>query len=191
MTECRGGSFIPLRVGRVDSGERVSPTEEILHWHQTRFANGHLNFPNPEVGGASGFRFLLELYFSGNENVAEFLKVVENNVKFLEMPSNMACAYLKGHLLDRAKDWYKNFGSTLVQDLATDFAQFKEALTKNFPVVWNRNDLEVKFYSAHQSRGQKSTDFIYDFLNVHKKLGLKMFEEALVEHIFARLEPLV
>ncbi|GFW98260.1 uncharacterized protein TNCV_995511, partial [Trichonephila clavipes] len=73
------------KVGRVDSGDRVSPTAGIPHWHPTRFAN----FPNPE------------------------------------------------------------------------------------------------------RRGQKPTDFIYDLLKVHKKLGLKTSKEALVEHIFARLEPQV
>ncbi|GFU70513.1 uncharacterized protein TNCV_2511691 [Trichonephila clavipes] len=40
-------------------------------------------------------------------------------------------------------------------------------------------------------RGQEPTDFIYDLLKVYKKLGLEMSEEALVEHIFARLEPQV
>ncbi|GFV52534.1 uncharacterized protein TNCV_1918521 [Trichonephila clavipes] len=167
--EFSGTSFIPLGVGRGDSGERVSPT----------------------VGGASGFRVLPELYFSVSENVEEFLEGVENNVKFLEIPSNLTCAYLKGHLLGRTKDWYEIFGSTLVQDSATDFAQLKEALSKNFLVVRNRKDLEVKFYSTHQSRGQEPTDFIYDLLKVLKELRLKMSEEALVEHIFIQLEPQV
>ncbi|GFX68509.1 uncharacterized protein TNCV_2432161 [Trichonephila clavipes] len=76
----------------------------------------------------------------------------------------------------------------LVQDMATNFAQLKEALTKNSSVVRSRKDLEVKFYSTHQGRGQEPTDFIYDLLKVHKELGLRMSEEALVEHIFARLE---
>ncbi|GFS72026.1 uncharacterized protein TNCV_2676781 [Trichonephila clavipes] len=72
-----------------------------------------------------------------------------------------------------------------------DFAQLKEALTKNFPVVLNRKDLEVQFYSSHQSTDQEPTDFIYNLLKVHNKLALKMSEEALVDHIFVRLEPQV
>ncbi|GFT72331.1 retrovirus-related Pol polyprotein from transposon opus [Trichonephila clavipes] len=72
-----------------------------------------------------------------------------------------------------------------------DFAQLKEALTRMFPVVRNRKDLEVKFYLAHQGRCQEPSDFIYDLLKVHKKLGLKMSEDALVEHIFARPKPQV
>ncbi|GFW65958.1 uncharacterized protein TNCV_587841 [Trichonephila clavipes] len=89
-----------------------------------------------------------------------------------------------GHLLGRARDWYEIFGSRLVQNTATDFAQLKEALTKNFPVVRNRKDLEVQFCSSQQSRGQEPTNFIYDLLKVHKKLGLKMSEESLEDHIF-------
>ncbi|GFV28697.1 uncharacterized protein TNCV_3986471 [Trichonephila clavipes] len=185
MADFGGSSFVVSDMGRVNSGERLSPTDGAPHWCPTRYANGHLNFPNPEARGASGFRVLPEHYFSGSENVEEFLEGVENNVKFLQIPSNLACAYSKGHLLVRAKDRYEIFGSTLVQDTATDFVQLKEALTKNFPVVWNRKDLEVKFYSTYQSRGQEPTDFIYDLLKVQSKLGLKMSEEALVVHIFA------
>ncbi|GFX61165.1 uncharacterized protein TNCV_4565601 [Trichonephila clavipes] len=76
-----------------------------------------------------------------------------------------------------------------VQGTATDFTQLKEALTENFPAVRNRKDLELKLYSSYQSRGQEPTDFFYNLLKVHKRLGLKMSEEALVEHILARIEP--
>ncbi|GFY09771.1 uncharacterized protein TNCV_3697331 [Trichonephila clavipes] len=119
----------------------------------------------------------------------DFLEGVHNNIKFPEIPSDLACAYLKGHLFGRTHDWYQIFGSTLVQNTTTDFAQLKKALTKNFPVVRYKKDLGVQFYSSQQSRGQEPTDFIYDLLKVHKKLGLSMSEEALVDHIFVRLEP--
>ncbi|GFY29021.1 uncharacterized protein TNCV_4721491 [Trichonephila clavipes] len=85
-------------------------------------------------------------------------------------------AYLKGHLLGRARDGFGIFGSALVQDTATDFEQLKAALTKNFPVVRKRKDLEIQFYSSQQNRDQEPTHFIYDLLNVH---------------IFVRLEPQV
>ncbi|GFW85296.1 uncharacterized protein TNCV_3250331 [Trichonephila clavipes] len=103
-------------------------------------------------------------------------------------PSDLTCAYVKSYLLGRARDWYEVFGSKLVQNTAIDFAQLKVALTTNFPVVRNRKDLEVQFYSSQQSRSQEPTDFIYDFLKAHKKLGLSMWEEALVDHIFVRQE---
>ncbi|GFX23888.1 uncharacterized protein TNCV_2729931 [Trichonephila clavipes] len=39
------------------------------------------------------------------------------------------------------------------------------------------------------SQGQEPTYFIYDILKIHKKLGLGISEDALVNHIFVRLEP--
>ncbi|GFT72059.1 uncharacterized protein TNCV_2715291 [Trichonephila clavipes] len=87
------------------------------------------------------------------------------------------------------RDWYEIFGSALAQNTDTDFAQLKAALAKTFPVVRNRNYLESQFYASRQNRDQDPTDFIYDQLKVHKKLGLSMPEEALVNHIFVRLEP--
>ncbi|GFW67856.1 uncharacterized protein TNCV_3871871 [Trichonephila clavipes] len=101
-------------------------------------------------------------------------------------PSKLAGAYFKGHLLGRAREWYEIFESALVQNTATDFGQLKVALTKI--AVRNRNDLEIQYYSSEQSRNQEPTDFLYDLLKVHKKLGLSMWKEALVDHIFARLE---
>ncbi|GFS49138.1 uncharacterized protein TNCV_2410061 [Trichonephila clavipes] len=38
-------------------------------------------------------------------------------------------------------------------------------------------------------RDHEPTDFIYDLLKLHKQLELGMSEEALVDHIFVKLEP--
>ncbi|GFW35654.1 uncharacterized protein TNCV_4435051 [Trichonephila clavipes] len=68
---------------------------------------------------ARGFNILPEVYFSGSENVTEFLEGNDNQIKLLEIPSDLSCTYLKVHLLGRAQDWYQIFGSTLepqVQD---------------------------------------------------------------------------
>ncbi|GFU52633.1 uncharacterized protein TNCV_1688281 [Trichonephila clavipes] len=65
------------------------------------------------------------------------------------------------------------------------------ALTKPFPAIRNKKDLEIRFYSSQRRRDQEPTDFIYDLLQLHKKLVLGMSEEALVDHIFVRLEPQV
>ncbi|GFT14505.1 uncharacterized protein TNCV_4004561 [Trichonephila clavipes] len=89
------------------------------------------------------------------------------------------------------QDWYQIFGSTLVQNPATDFVQLKAALSKAFPAVRNKKDLEIKFYAFYERRDQKPTDFIYDLLKLHKKLEVGMSEEALVKRIFIRLEPQV
>ncbi|GFU15810.1 uncharacterized protein TNCV_2367691 [Trichonephila clavipes] len=180
-----GSSFTPTPLGHGDNLEvKQHPRSNALQRRPARF-----NFPYPEVGGAAGLRGLPEVYFSGSENVDDFSEGIDSQIKLLEIPSDLAYAYLKGHLLGRDKDWYEIFGSALVQNTATDFAQLKAALTKTFPVVRNRKDLESQFYSSQQNRDQKPTDFIYGLLKVHKKLGLSMSEEALVDHTFVRLEP--
>ncbi|GFX06135.1 uncharacterized protein TNCV_641821 [Trichonephila clavipes] len=77
------------------------------------------------------------------------------------------------------------------ENTAMDFAQLTMALSKAFPSIRNKNDLEIKFYSSQQRRDQEPTDSIYELLKLHKQLGLGMLEEALVDHIFVRLEPQV
>ncbi|GFX75916.1 uncharacterized protein TNCV_2238881 [Trichonephila clavipes] len=119
------------------------------------------------------------------------MKGIDNKIKLLEIPNDLSREYTKAHLLGRARNWYEIFGSELVQNTATAFAQFKAALTKNFPVIHNKKDLESQFYASQQNRDQDPTDFIYDQLKVRIKLGLSMPEEALVDQIFVRLEPLV
>ncbi|GFV59420.1 hypothetical protein TNCV_235761 [Trichonephila clavipes] len=92
------------------------------HSRPTRFNNGQLNFPITEVGGANACRVLPELYFSGSENVEDVLEGVDNNINFLEIPSDLACAYLKGrgtgrvgskglHAIERGAD-QKLFGGS-------------------------------------------------------------------------------
>ncbi|GFV63361.1 uncharacterized protein TNCV_3286031 [Trichonephila clavipes] len=80
---------------------------------------------------------------------------------------------------------------TLVQNTATDFAQLKAALSKAFPAIQNKKELETRFYASQQRQNQEPTDFVYDLLKLHKKLELGMSEKALVDHIFVRLEPQV
>ncbi|GFS60158.1 uncharacterized protein TNCV_2826761 [Trichonephila clavipes] len=140
---------------------------------------------------ARGFNVWPEVYFSGSENVTEFLEGIDNQIKLLEIPSDLSCAYLKGHLMGRALDWYRIFGSTFVQNTTTDFAQLKAALSKAFPAIQNKKELETRFYASQQRQNQEPTDFVYDLLKLHKKLELGMSEKALVDHIFVRLEPQV
>ncbi|GFX87114.1 uncharacterized protein TNCV_2151671 [Trichonephila clavipes] len=106
-------------------------------------------------------------------------------------PSDLSCAYSKSHLLERAQDWYQIFGPALVQNAATDFAQLKATLSNAFPAMHNKKNLEIKFYASQQRRDQEPTNFAYDLLKLNKKLELGMPEEALVDHIFVRLEPQV
>ncbi|GFX75537.1 uncharacterized protein TNCV_4714441 [Trichonephila clavipes] len=175
---------IPL--AHADISRNVLPRGGTSQWRPTRF-----NLYDREMRNARGFIVWPEVYFSGSEKVTEFLEGIVNQIKLLEIPSDLSCAYLKGHLLVRALDWYQIFGSTLVQNTATDFAQLKAALSKAFPAIQNRKDLETRFYASQQRQNQEPTDFVYDLLKLHKKLELGLSEKALVDHIFVRLEPQV
>ncbi|GFS65828.1 uncharacterized protein TNCV_390621 [Trichonephila clavipes] len=113
---------------------------------------------------------------------------IDSEIRLPEIPSDSSCAYLKGHLLERAQDLYQIFESALVQNAAMDFAQLKAALRKAFPVIHNKKDLEIKFYESQLRRDQEKTDFVYYLLKLNKKLELEMSEEALADHNFVKLE---
>ncbi|GFT08802.1 uncharacterized protein TNCV_663431 [Trichonephila clavipes] len=114
---------------------------------------------------------------------------MDNNLTYYEIPTQLACAYLKGHLTGRALDWFEVLGYRVVEDKATDYAHLKQALSEQFPVVRNRSELETRFYSSSQKHNQKPSDFVYDLLKIHKILKLEMTEEKLIDHIISRLEP--
>ncbi|GFV47187.1 uncharacterized protein TNCV_4544791 [Trichonephila clavipes] len=133
-----------------------------------------LRLYDPEMRNAKGFNVWQEVYFSGSENVTEFLEGIDNQIKLLEIPSDLSCAYLKGHLLGRALDWHQIFGSTLVENTTTNFAQLKAALSKAFPAIQNKKELETRFYASQQRQNQEPTDFVYDLLKLNKKLELGM-----------------
>ncbi|GFW77767.1 uncharacterized protein TNCV_2805141 [Trichonephila clavipes] len=82
---------------------------------------------NPEFRVGSNFRVIPERYFSGVENVSEFLENIDNNLTYYEIPTQLACAYLKGHLTGRALDWFDVLGHRVVEDKATDYAYLKQA----------------------------------------------------------------
>ncbi|GFS69855.1 uncharacterized protein NPIL_641871, partial [Nephila pilipes] len=105
-------------------------SDNLLYWRPT--------YPSPEMRVGSSFQVLPEIFFSGKENVSEFLDSIDFGVIFHEIPPNLACAYLKGHLIGKARDWFEVIGSSYVTGTATDFAQLKQALTDSFPVVKNR-----------------------------------------------------
>ncbi|GFX77776.1 uncharacterized protein TNCV_1106931 [Trichonephila clavipes] len=124
-------SFVnPTPLAHADTPRDVLPRVGTSQWRPTRF-----NLYDPEMRNAKGFNVLPEVNFSGSENVTEFLEGIDNQIKLLEIPSDLSCAYLKGHLLGRTLDWYQIFGSALVQNTATDFAQLKAALSKAFPAI--------------------------------------------------------
>ncbi|GFX46140.1 uncharacterized protein TNCV_2094561 [Trichonephila clavipes] len=115
---------------------------------------------------------LPEQYFSGVENIDDFLENIDHNLAYYEIPAQLACAYLKGHLKGRALDWFEVLGYRVIEDKTTDYAHLKQALSEQFPVVRNRSELETRFYSSSQRRDQQPSDFIYELLKIHKVLKL-------------------
>ncbi|GFT66707.1 uncharacterized protein TNCV_1961621 [Trichonephila clavipes] len=144
---------------------------------------------NPENRVGSSFRIIPEQYFSGIENIDDFLENIDHNLAYYEIPAQLACAYLKGHLKGRALDWFEVLGYRVIEDKTTDYAHLKQALSEQFPVVRNRSELETRFYSSSQRRDQQPSDFIYELLKIHKILKLEMSEEKLIDHVVSRLEP--
>ncbi|GFX87756.1 uncharacterized protein TNCV_2190331 [Trichonephila clavipes] len=82
-------SFIPTLLAHADNQRDGHPRGATSHWRPTRF-----NLYDPEVRSASGFNVLPEVYFSGSENVQEFLKDIDSQIRLLEIPSDLSCAYL-------------------------------------------------------------------------------------------------
>ncbi|GFX11998.1 uncharacterized protein TNCV_2997821 [Trichonephila clavipes] len=122
------------------------------------------------------------------ENVAEFLENIDNNLKHYEIPTQLACAYLKSHLTGQALDWFEILGYRVVEDKAMDYAHLKQALTEQFPVVRNRSELETRFYASSQKHNQKPSGFVYDLLKIHKPLKLDTREEKLLDYVISSLE---
>ncbi|GFX24822.1 uncharacterized protein TNCV_4489131 [Trichonephila clavipes] len=143
---------------------------------------------NLEFRVGFNFRIIPEQNFSRVENVVEFLENIDNNLTYCKILTQLACAYLKGHLTGRALDWFEVLGNRVVEDKVTDYAHLKQALSEQFPVVRNRLELETRFYSS-QKHNQKPSDFVYDLLKIRKILKLEMTEEKLIDHIISRLEP--
>ncbi|GFX06518.1 uncharacterized protein TNCV_3017521 [Trichonephila clavipes] len=129
----------PTPLAHADTSRDVLPRGGTSQWRPTRF-----NLYDLVMRDAREFNVCPEVYFSGSQYVTEFLKGIDNQIKLLEIPSDLSCAYLKGHLPGKALDWYQIFGSELVQNTATDFAQLKAALSKAFPAIQNRKDSETQ-----------------------------------------------
>ncbi|GFY03841.1 uncharacterized protein TNCV_1196211 [Trichonephila clavipes] len=90
---------------------------------------------NPEFRIGSNFRVIPKQFFSGLENASDFLENIDNNLTYYEIPTQLACAYLKGHLTGRALDWFDVLGYKVMEEKATDYAHLKQALMEQFPMV--------------------------------------------------------
>ncbi|GFU15027.1 uncharacterized protein TNCV_2261941, partial [Trichonephila clavipes] len=76
----------------------------------------------------SSFRIIPEQYFSGIENIDDFLENIDHNLAYYEIPAQLACAYLKGHLKGRALDWFEVLGYRVIEDKTTDYAHLKTGI---------------------------------------------------------------
>ncbi|GFT06957.1 uncharacterized protein TNCV_1415231 [Trichonephila clavipes] len=77
----------------------------------------------------------------------------------------------------------------VVEEKETDYAQLKQALTKQFPVVRKRSEFETRFYASYQNHNRKPSNFVYELLKIHKQLKLDMVEQKLLDHVISRLQP--
>ncbi|GFV98623.1 uncharacterized protein TNCV_1453091 [Trichonephila clavipes] len=111
-------------LAHADTSRDVLPRGGTSQWRPTRF-----NLYDPEMRNARGFNVWPEVYFSGSENVTEFLERIDNKIKLLEIPSDLSCAYLKGHLPGRACDEsVRNLSTNLLRHL---FGEYKFAFISN------------------------------------------------------------
>ncbi|GFX68416.1 uncharacterized protein TNCV_3998481 [Trichonephila clavipes] len=94
---------------------------------------------NPEFRVGSNFR--------NGECVAKFLENIDNNLRYYEIHTQLACAYLKGHLTGRALDWFEVLGYRVVEDKATDYAHLRYPTTCDnfFLKKWRYGDFFVIF----------------------------------------------
>ncbi|GFS73244.1 uncharacterized protein TNCV_4571631 [Trichonephila clavipes] len=112
-------------------------------------------------------------------NLNKLKKNIDNNLAYYEIPAQLACAYLKGHLKGRALDWFEVLGYRVIEDKATDYVHLKKTLSEQFPVVRNRSELETRFYSSSRRRDQQPSDFIYELLKIHKVLKVSDYVRSL------------
>ncbi|GFY22938.1 uncharacterized protein TNCV_2182021 [Trichonephila clavipes] len=82
----------PTPLAHADTSRDILPRGGTSQWRPTR-----CNLYDPEMRNTRGFNVWPEVYFSGSENVTEFLEGIDNRIKLLEIPSDLSCAYLKGH----------------------------------------------------------------------------------------------
>ncbi|GFT95441.1 uncharacterized protein TNCV_3327021 [Trichonephila clavipes] len=78
---------------------------------------------------------------------------MDNNLTYYEIPTQLACAYLKGHLTGRALDWFEVLGYRVVEDKATDYAHLKQALSEQFPVKYADNSRPRRQFNRFESQG--------------------------------------
>ncbi|GFX11946.1 uncharacterized protein TNCV_2997301 [Trichonephila clavipes] len=93
---------------------------------------------------------------------------MDNNLTYYEIPTQLACAYLKGHLTGRALDWFEVLGYRVVEDKATDYAHLKQALSEQFPVVRNSR-LEPQILDYVEVRNPQTTSNLLQIIDKYEE----------------------
>ncbi|GFS75560.1 uncharacterized protein TNCV_3425071 [Trichonephila clavipes] len=109
----------PTLLAHADTSKDVLPRGGTSQWHPTRF-----NLYDPEMRNARGFNVWPEVYFSGSENVTEFLEGIDNQIKLLEIPSDLSCAYLRLEL--QVQDYVEVRNPQIAIQLLEVLAKFEE-----------------------------------------------------------------
>ncbi|GFS84900.1 uncharacterized protein TNCV_528471 [Trichonephila clavipes] len=112
---------------------------------------------NPEFRVGSNFRIIPEQYFSGMENVAEFLENIDNNLTYYEIPTQLACAYLKGHLTEWALDWFEVLGCRKQSDR---LRALKASVDRTVPRgIGMKNSREMRSNNRHSDNSRPLREF--------------------------------
>ncbi|GFS61004.1 transposable element Tcb1 transposase [Trichonephila clavipes] len=130
------------------------------------YSNSGVQRINPEFRVGSYFRIIPEQYFSGMENVAEFLENIDNNLTYYEIPTRLTCAYLKGHLTGRGLDWFEVLGYRL--KVSEELGIIQSVISR----LWQRfqDDGNVsRCYSTGRLRVTTSNEDRYIYLAVTAK----------------------
>ncbi|GFW53485.1 retrovirus-related Pol polyprotein from transposon 297 [Trichonephila clavipes] len=90
---------------------------------------------------ASSLEYSIELQY-WRVTVSNLRRHLVKIPKYCQITTQLACAYLKGHLTGRALDWLEVLGYRVVEVKATDYAHLKQALTEQFLVVRNSDRCE-------------------------------------------------
>ncbi|GFT70157.1 uncharacterized protein TNCV_3456221 [Trichonephila clavipes] len=133
---------------------------------------------------ARGFNVWSEVYFSGSENVTEFLEGIDNQIKLLEIPSDLSCAYLIGHLLGRALDWYQMFGSPKTEPGANGFCLRFAEIAKKLELGMSEKALVARTFDRLEPQVQDYVEVRNPQNAIQSGMGFKtMIADLTIEDI--------
>ncbi|GFV08455.1 uncharacterized protein TNCV_2936711 [Trichonephila clavipes] len=136
---------------------------------------------NPEFRVGSNFRIIPEQYFSGVENVVEFLKNRDNNLTYYEIPTQLACADLKGHFPGRALDWFEVLGYRFVE--SPDDGSVNVTICEEGTEYVGRN-IEKLFDEARQNRRKQHKHWEKYYNRKRREVNIKVNDLVLVQTHF-------